>query len=129
MGLKTLFVITSVIAFLFGILFVIIPTPIYSLYSVESNPILNYMGELFGASLIAFGLLAWQSTNLTDSKALKVITLAFFISDLIGFIVALVGQLDGIVNALGWLTVVIYLFLAIGFGYYRFTIPDTSQQE
>lgn len=121
MSLKTLFIITSVIAFLFGILFVIIPTPMYSLYGIESNLMLNYMGELFGAALIAIGLISWQSRNITDVNALKVITLSFFIADVIGFIIALVGQLNNVVNALGWLTVAIYLLLSIGFGYFRFS--------
>lgn len=124
MSLKTLFVITSVIAFVFGILFLIIPWFTYSLYGVESNPMLNYMGELFGAALIAIGLISWQSRKITDVIALKVITLSFFIADIIGFIIALIGQLNNVVNALGWLTVVIYLFLSIGFGYFRFSKSD-----
>jgi len=121
MSLKTLFIITSIIAFLFGILFVIIPWFVYSLYGIESNPMLNYMGGLFGAALIVVGLISWQSRNITDVIALKVITLSFFIANGIGFIIALVGQLNDVVNALGWLTVVIYLFLSIGFGYFRFS--------
>lgn len=121
MSLKTLFIITSIITFLFGILFVIIPWFVYSLYGIESNPMLNYMGELFGAALIAFGLISWQSRNITDVNALKVITMSFFIADGIGFIIALVGQLNDVVNALGWLTIVIYLFLSAGFGYFRFS--------
>ena len=124
MSLRTLFIITSVIAFVFGILFVIIPWFVYSLYGIESNPMLNYMGELFGAALIAIGLISWQSGKIKDVIALKVITLSFFIADAIGFLIALIGQLNNVVNALGWLTVVIYLFLSAGFGYFRFSQPD-----
>jgi hypothetical protein len=124
MSLKTLFVITSVIAFVFGILFVIIPWWVYSLYGVESIPMLNYMGGLFGAALIAIGFISWQSRKITDVISLKVITLAFFVADGIGFIIALIGQLNNVVNALGWLTVVIYLFLSAGFGYFRFSQSD-----
>jgi len=113
MSLKTLFVITSIIAFVFGILFVIISTSVYSLYGIESTPMLNYMAELFGAALIAIGLISWQSRNIADINTLKVITISFFIADGIGFIIALVGQLNNVVNALGWITVVIYLFLYI----------------
>ena len=124
MSLRTLFIITSVIAFVFGILFVSIPWFVYSLYGIESNPMLNYMGELFGAALIAIGLISWQSGKIKDVIALKVITLSFFIADAIGFLIALIGQLNNVVNALGWLTVVIYLFLSAGFGYFRFSQSD-----
>ena len=126
MSLKTLFIITSIIAFVFGVLFVIIPTPLYSLYGIESNMVLNLMGELFGATLIAVGLISWLSRNITNPEALKAVTLSFFIADGIGFIIALVGQLNNVVNALGWLTVVIYLLLSLGFGYFRFSKQSPS---
>jgi hypothetical protein len=29
-------------------------------------------------------------------------------------------------NALGWITVAIWLFLALGLGYYRFLAPSTA---
>jgi hypothetical protein len=125
-SLKTLFIITSIIAFVFGVLFVIIPTPLYSLYGIESNMVLNYMGELFGAALIALGLISWLSRNITNPEALKAVTLSFFIADGIGFIIALIGQLNNVVNALGWLTVVIYLLLSLGFGYFRFSKQNPS---
>ena len=126
MSLKTLFIITSIIAFVFGVLFVIIPTPLYSLYGIESNMVLNYMGELFGAALIAVGLISWLSRNITNPEALKAVTISFFIADGIGFIIALIGQLNNVVNALGWLTVVIYLLLSLGFGYFRFSKQNPS---
>ena len=47
----------------------------------------------------------------------------------IGFIVALIGQLGAVVNNLGWSTVVIYLFLAVGFGYFHFKKPATKYSE
>ena len=88
---------------------------------------LNYMAELFGAALIAIGLISWQSKSINDVNVLKIITLSFFIADGIGFIIALVGQLNNVVNALGWLTVVIYLFLSIGFAYFRFSKPTSDE--
>jgi hypothetical protein len=116
MKLKILFIITAICAVVFGVAFLIIPTELYSLYAVDSTEGLNYMGQLFGAALIGLGLIAWFARNATDSDARKAIVLSFFIADGIGFIVALIGQLNSIVGPLGWLTVAIYLLLTIGFG-------------
>jgi hypothetical protein len=127
MKLKVLFVITAIIAFVFGVLFVIIPAQVYSLYGIESGSGLNYMGQLFGAALITFGLISWQSRNAADSDARRAIVLAFFIGDGIGFVVALIGQLSEVVGSLGWLTVAIYLLLTIGFGYFQFSKPSSSE--
>ena len=127
MSLKALFIITAIIALVFGVLFIIIPTQAYSWYGISSDMQLNYMGQLFGAALLAVGLIAWQTRNAADSDARNAIVLSFFIADGIGFIIALIGQLNNVVNTLGWLTVVIYFLLSLGFGYFQFTKPKSAE--
>ena len=121
MKLNVLFIITAVIAIVFGFAFLIIPGTVYSLYSIESSMQLNYMGQLFGAALIAIGLISWNSRNAADSDAKKAIILSFFIADTIGFVIALIGQLNNVVSGFGWTTVIIYLLLALGFAKFQFT--------
>jgi hypothetical protein len=127
MKLKVLFIITAIISIVFGVVFVLIPWQLYSLYGIESGAGLNYMGQLFGAALIALGLISWQSRNAADSDARKAIILTFFIADGIGFVIALIGQLNEVVGSLGWLTVAIYFLLAVGFGYFQFSKPRSSE--
>jgi hypothetical protein len=127
MKLKVLFIITAIIAIVFGVVFVVIPAQVYSLYDIESGAGLNYMGQLFGAVLIAIGLISWQSRNAADSDARKAVILAFFIADGIGFVIALIGQLNEVVGSLGWLTVAIYFLLSLGFGYFQFSKSSSSE--
>ena len=127
MKLKTLMTINAIVAIVFGVTFVIVPAQAYSLYDITANEQLVYMGQLFGAALIGFALLTWMARNATDSDARRAIVLALFIADGIGFVVALIGQLSNVVNALGWSTVAIYLLLALGFGYFQFFKPASSQ--
>lgn len=127
MKLSVLFIITAIIATVFGVVFVIIPGPVYSLYGIESNMMLNYMGQLFGAALIAIGLVSWRSRNAVDSDARKAIIFALFIANTIGFVVALVGQLNNVVNAVGWTTVAIYFLLALGFAIFQFSKEKPAQ--
>ena len=126
MNLKTLFVFSAIVTLVFGILFIIIPTQTYSWYGISSGIALNYMGGLFGAALIAIGLISWLARGASESDARKAIVLSFFIADLIGFIIALVAQLNNVVNSLGWLTVVLYFLFTIGFGYFSFSKPKSS---
>jgi hypothetical protein len=126
MKLNILMIINSIVAIVFGVLFVIIPAQVYSLYGDESGLQLNYMGQLFGAALIGFGLLTWAARNAANSDARKAIVLALFVSEGIGFIVALISQLNNVVNALGWSTVAIYFLLALGFGYFQFSKTSSS---
>lgn len=129
MKLRTLMVINTVIAGLFGIAFVLIPWQVLSLYGVQPNPAINYIGELFGAALIGFAVLTWTARNAAESDARTAIVRALFIGDAVGFIVALIAQLGAVVNNLGWSTVIIYLFLAVGFGYFHFTKPSAEKSE
>lgn len=84
MSLRILMVINTVIAGLFGIAFVLIPWQVLSLYGVQPNPAINYIGELFGAALIAFSVLTWTARNAADSDARTAIVRALFIGDAVG---------------------------------------------
>ena len=121
MKLSVLMVINTIIAGIFGIAFVLIPWQVLSFYGLQPDPALNFVGQLLGAALVSFAVLTWSARNAGESNARKSIVLAVFVGDTIGFIVALIAQLNNVVNALGWSTVIIYLFLALGFAYFTFS--------
>ena len=83
------------------------------------------MARLLGAMLIGIGLICWFEKN-ADVGALRSIILALLVADVLGFLVTLMGQLSGLMNALGWIMVVLWFLLALGFGYFRFVAPDNS---
>ncbi len=126
MTLRNLFIINAVVAVVFGIAFLLVPSPLMSLYNVTLGAGAIIVARLFGAALITFAVLGWLAKDATASEARDAIVLAFFIGDVIGFIAALIGQFSGAVNTLGWSTVVIYLLLAVGFGYFQFMKPAAA---
>ena len=126
MKLSTMFVIYAAISAIFGLAFVFVPETSLALYGIMLGPGGILIARLFGAALLEFALLSWLARNAGDSEARKAIILAVVIGEAVGFIVALLGQLSGEVNALGWSTVAIYLLLALGFGYFQFMKPSTS---
>jgi len=126
MKLSTMFIIYAVISAIFGLTFIFMPGTVLALYGITLSPGGILIARLFGAALLEFALLSWLVRNAGDSEARKAIILAVFVGEVVGFIVALVGQLSGEVNALGWSTVAIYLLLALGFGYFQFIKPSTA---
>ena len=126
MKLKTLFIINVFIAGGFGLAWVFIPLTAISLYEVNLNPGGVIFGQLFGAALLGYAVLAWFGRNVGESEASKGILLALFVNDTVGFVVALLAQLSGVINWLGWSTVIIYLLLALGYGYFIFFKPSAS---
>jgi hypothetical protein len=123
MKLRTLMVINAIVAAVFGVSFIFWPGQVLAQYGHSADAALEYLGQLVGASLIAFAVLTWSARNAPDSVARRAILLSMFIGDAIGFVVALIAQIGGVENQLGWSTVAIYLLLAVGFGYFRFAKP------
>lgn len=81
----------------------------------------------YGAALLGNACLCWLARNSTGSVATKAIIVALFVYDLIGCVMTALTIFFGILNALGWLIVLIYLFFTVGFGY--FLIKPISEQE
>ena len=127
MKLKTLFIINFVVCLVFGIGFVFLPEQVISLYGNDAvTGQFKFIGQLFGSSLLTFGVISWLARNSTESNARDAILLSFFLGDFVGFIISLINQISGVVNALNWSTVAIYLLLSLGFGYFYFKKPDDS---
>lgn len=125
MTLRNFLPAASIIAFVFGLGFVLMTQPLVSLYNVKLDASGVFLGQLYGVSLIGFGVLNWFARTVTDAKALEAIVLANLVDDALGFVIALLGQLSvvGGINQLGWSTVVLYLLLALGFAYFQFVKP------
>jgi hypothetical protein len=117
----------AVVAFIFALGFILLPAQLLSFYNVTLNDAGLLIAQLFGATLLGYGLLNWLGRDFRDKQARQTLMLANLATDAVGFIFALIGQLGGVggVNSLGWSTVVIYLILAAGFAYLRFFASKT----
>lgn len=118
MTLKNWMSAKAIICVLFGLGFVLLPDALLSLYGSTLGEGGIYMTRLVGAGFILLTLLLWLNRNASEPATRRSFALAVFVGDAIGFVVTLMGQLNGVMNALGWATVAIYLVLALGFGYF-----------
>jgi NAD/NADP transhydrogenase beta subunit len=127
MKLSQLMSIKAVITLIFGIGFVLVPKAVMALYGVTLDSAGAMMTQFFGAAFLLLSIVLWFARNAPYSEVtLRALLLAVVIGDAIGFIVALLAQLSGLPNALGWLNVVLYLLLTLGFGYFRFVKKAAS---
>ena len=127
MKLSQLMSIKAVITLIFGIGFVLVPKAVMALYGVTLDPGGAMMTQFFGASFLLLSIVLWFARNAPYSEVtLQALLLAVVIGDAIGFIIALLAQLSGLPNALGWLNVALYLLLTLGFGYFRFVKKAAS---
>lgn len=126
MKLKNLFILHSVIALSFGIGSIVIPHPFMSLFGTTLEPTGALMMQFGGAWLIGIGLLTWLMRNVSEIETQQSIAIAFLVMSLLAFIVALLGQINGTLNILGWLPVAINLVLSLGYAYILFAAPKVS---
>ena len=118
MKLKTWMTVKAIICIVFGLGFVILPSFVMNLYDVNLGKGGVYMTRLLGQAFILLSLLLWLVRNTDEAATRRAFALAVLVGDLIGFIITLQVQLAGSVNALGWVTVAIYLVFTLGFGYF-----------
>src|SRR3989304_7528599 len=123
MKFKNLMVIKAIVCLVFGILLLIIPDRLLSLFGATLSDGGIFTTREYGAALFGNLFLCWFAKNAAESDARKAIIVALFVYDLIGFIVTTITVIVGILNPLGWLIVFVYLFFTLGFGYYLFKPP------
>jgi predicted membrane-bound spermidine synthase len=126
MKLRILLIINAIIAALYGIVILLIPAWLDSLYGFTVTPELNFVGRLLGGYLLAMGILSWLIRNAPDSQVRTAVLYAFLVMDVLGFVVTLIYLLNGTVNAQGWSLVAIFLLLSAGFIYFLFAKPKTE---
>jgi hypothetical protein len=118
MKFRTLMIIKAVVCLSLGVPILLAPVFLYSLFGAALNPAGVFAAREYGASLIGNLMLTWFARNAVDSDARRAIILALCIYDAIGFVVTLIAQFSGVLGPLGWFAAVIYLFFALGFGYF-----------
>ena len=122
MTYKNVTTIGFVVSLIFALGFIFMPAQLTGYYNVTLNEGGVFIAQLFGAALLGFAALNWSGRDLSDKQAQQAVENANIAGDTVGFIFALIAQLNGVggINALGWSTVLVYLLLALGFAYLRF---------
>ncbi len=117
MKVKTLILIMAILCLLWGVGFILFPAPFWALYGLTLDEGGVYMARQLGVVFGMLGLVLWLARNDLAARALRGIALGLCIGNALGLVVALYGQLTADISALGWVGVVTYLLLALGFGY------------
>jgi apolipoprotein N-acyltransferase len=91
----------------------------FDAWGTESNQAGLIITQLSGALEIGLGLILWLSRNEGVSKARRAIVLGGFITYSLFFIIMLIN-ISGVSSAAVWANIVLYLLLALGFGFFAF---------
>ena len=114
----------AIVVLIFGVGFVLIPDILAGIYGMTFDPAATLMARLFGGGFILEAIILWFARNTDrDDVACQGIMIGVVVSNLIGFIVCLLATLAGTWNAVGWLSVALYLVFGLAFAYFLFFKP------
>jgi hypothetical protein len=123
MSFRNLMIIKALVCLLFGILMLAVPDRLFSIFGATLTTAGMFPAREYGAALFGNMFLSWFAKDAVESEARRAIILALFVYDLIGFIATTLTVIAGVLNLLGWLVVLVYLFFTLGFGYFLVKPP------
>ena len=113
MSINIFIKITSAVAIVFGIGWLLAPEFMEATYGLQPNDVSVLTTRFLGLTHIGWGLAGWLVSESSDWAALRGLVLGNAVAQLIGVIVSVYYTVNGAFNAMGWSAVIIYgVFLA-----------------
>lgn len=116
-NLKRFFAVIAVISILNGIGLLLTPKVVLATYGLQAAGSAVFGFRLLGLTLIAFGLINWFVRSSHDWIALRGLLIGGTVGYALGFIVSLRATLGHLMNHAGWVLVVTYAVLLLGYVY------------
>jgi hypothetical protein len=127
MSYKVLFILNALIALVFGLAFLVVPTMALQQFEVDEYASTKLVLQFFGTGLLTIGLLAWFAKNVSDAGIQKGMGIGMLIGSLAGLAMSMVGVANGLIRNFSWLPMVIYGVFALGYGFMLFLKPRMKE--
>jgi len=128
MSYKVIFVINALVALVFGVGFLAVPTMALKQFGVDEYASTKLLLQFFGTGLLTIGLLAWFAKNVTDAGVQKGMGVGMLIGALAGLVMSIIGMATGSIRILGWVAAVVYGIFVLGYAFLLFLKPRMQTQ-
>lgn len=129
MSYRILFVLNAIVAFLFGLAFLIVPERVLGLFgTTEQYASTLLLARFFGTAMLALGLLLWFAKDAQEGVQ-RGMGIALIVGAVAGLIVVLIGTLSSsaVIRSNGWIAMLIYLITGLGAAYLVFLRPRMTE--
>ncbi len=123
MKFQTVMIIKAIVCLSLGLPILFVPVFTYSLFGLTLSEGGAFAAQEYGASLIGNLMVTWFARMAVESDARRAIILGLCVYDAIGFVVTAIALISGVGGPLLWFALAIYLFFAVGFGYFLIVPP------
>lgn len=129
MSYRILFVLNAIVAFLFGLAFLIVPERVLGLFgTTEQYASTLLLARFFGTAMLALGLVLWFAKDAQEGVQ-RGMGIALIVGAVAGLIVVLIGTLSSsaVIRSNGWIAMLIYLITGLGAAYLVFLRPRMTE--
>lgn len=116
MTFRTLLVVKALVCLVFGVFLLAAPGVLFGLLGGTLGAAGMFAAREYGAAMIGALLLMWLAKDVVASDARRAILLDLLVYDGIGVIITVAAILSGVLNALGWGVVGVYLLFTVWSG-------------
>lgn len=121
MKLPTFSVIWSLLYAVFGLGLLFVPTVFMSQYGIALDAGGSVVTRVLGAAVLSFAVVFYLNRHLPAGEpAQHHLLAANFLYNLIDIPILLLAVLGGTMNAMGWVPLIVHIFLAASMGYFAF---------
>jgi hypothetical protein len=114
MTFRMLLVIKAVVCLFFGLFILAAPGVLFALLGATLNAGGRFTAREYGAAMIGTLLLTWLAKDVQARDARRAILFDLLVYDAIGVVISVAAIASGVLGALGWGVVAVYLFFTIG---------------
>lgn len=118
-------IIQSIVFAIAGVATLLAPQQLMSLYGVSLSLGGIGLARLYGATLVMAAIIYWLAREVKAPDAKRALVVGGFVGNVLAILVGSLNVLSGVYNTVAWVSVVIWLLMAIDFGYILFIEPKS----
>jgi uncharacterized protein YjeT (DUF2065 family) len=115
--LRRFLAIAAIVTLINGLGYTLIPGALLPNYGLQPAPAALLGFRLFGAALLTFGLILWFLRESKEWTAIRGLLIGASVGNIAGAIIAAEATVSGVMNGAGWLFVITYGVLLLGYAY------------
>ena len=123
MNYRTLFLLNSLLTFLLGAVFLVVPSLAIGQFGVDNYASTKMVAQFFGTALLAAGLLLWFAKDVTDIAIQRGMSIALLVAALAGLVVTVIGTTGGILRSNEWIAILACVLFGLGSAFPIFMKP------
>ncbi len=113
MTYRTVATLSVILAVVYGLAALIVPSAIGSVFGITFDTIAEYETRLLGGAYVGYGIVNFLTRDTADPMTQRAVAAANGFAWAVSFVVSALGQVRGLSNSIGWTTVLLALLFTI----------------